>query len=382
MFRFIIKTLFFSLMYSMPLHADGQNPDLSDIEKRELSASRLNNYINHLDRSYAYYQRVRDHKFYGKNGIEVKVTKFFQQALSWVDRWSSVIHLIDLTDVDSIDQIFAMTQKAFEEQQAELQHLQLLAKEALTEAQQAMSALDSLSLPESAASMPSPEILSSTKKNVAQLQNAVRSLAKLVEQRLAELERIQTIGIQASENKLKQSLLQVGRFPLEQSLARFRELIQVQNLAGTLLAQLMQKENELDRAVLNMAKFQADDLFQSMKRDCQQAEHKLISLNSAFADHARKRIEQVCQAAESHWKGLNQLGLENYEMVYEYTSFLKLSVTKECRKTHPIINCEQTALMQAISLSDLQKMSDDRLKFVELAWADWEQKLLHPAEIP
>lgn len=361
------------ILYLNPIQAQDWNDE--KLEARELVAAKLASDSNRLDRSYGYYQQVRDHYFYGSQGIEAQSQQFFQAALSWINHWSNILAMIDLSSSDSLDRILAKSQEAIEQQAKKLDELHSKGKDIALRGSKALKLLEQAKILNQSTLPQHKELVGAALNKIAELQATIKDTSKLAEKKLAELDRIQQLSLDASIARLKAELLKSGRYPLEQSLARFQEMIAVQTVAAVIIARLEAYENELDKLVINMAYFQAQDAFQNVQENCELAKKRLASFNSAFANHALNRISQLCSSSNSHWQSITSLGLSKAELVYEYSSFLGTSLSRECKKARPLINCEKLAVLKAVPFSQIKQMSDERLRFYEMEWANLEKSL-------
>jgi len=344
---------------------------------REKTAARQNSDMNHLDRSYAYYLRVRDHYFYGPTGIDSLGNYFFKESLHWIDNWSKFLDLLDISQIDTIDQVLNLSASTFDKQRVGLQDLVRTASNISSKGDAALGLLaeaKTITIPEEEQYR---DIFVASLRQIADLENTIRSVASLAESKVEELRRINHLSHQVSMNRLKSELVKTSRFSLDQSIARFGDLLETERATGELITSLENGENELDNFVLNMAYFQAKDAFLKVDFNCQLAKEKVANLESRFARNALQRIDQLCTSAASHWQSMQGFGLSEAELVFEYVAFLQSSLAKECRKNSPRINCEKFALLESVRLNQVQKMSEDQLRFFEMQWADLE-KMLSP----
>ena len=115
-----VKLIGASLLVSSTLYSASD----SELNKREKIAAVKVSGANSLDRSYGYYQKVRDSYFYGDAGIQPRSEAFFESTSKWFDGWSSLLAVVDLEDIE-LGQIFSKIETRLESQSAELYELNL-----------------------------------------------------------------------------------------------------------------------------------------------------------------------------------------------------------------------------------------------------------------
>lgn len=342
-------------------------PD-SELEQREKVASSKVSDANSLDRSYGYYQKVRGEFYYSDNGVQTRSASFFQNSISWINNWSGILAVINLDNV-TLNQLVNKIEIKMEEQSKLLLQLD---NEAHSISQQGQRALEILKkgttikegqLPEYS------EYVSLALNQAKVLEDAIVSISGKAQSKIEDLKYINNVSHEAVLGKLKVELIRSGKYPVEESLARFNDLVTVEQVSSPFRDSIFEKVNKLNGYTLDFAYFQAKDTWEAAKAQCQLAQDALEPYTSSFATAAKNQINSLCDTADQHWDSLNNMGLSIADMAYEYAFLVGAELDANCKSNAPKAVCEKYAVIQSIGYDKLLEMSDDRLEFYEKEWS-------------
>lgn len=350
------------------------DPSEEELTRREKKAATTISMANSLDRSYGYYQNVRNNYFYGNSGLQAKSTSFFKSSKSWIDAWSSILAVIDLNS-STLSQVYTKVEAKMEEQGNQLYVLRNDAVNILKKSKKALSILKKGNTLKEDMLPQYSETVGLAISNIKTLKESIEGISSLAYSRLDEMENANSISYQAALSKLKLELIRTGKYPVEESLERFSKLLEVERVSAPLRSSIFNKVDELNRYVLDFAYFHAQSIWGEIKDECSQANDLLSGFSSSFAEATKKNITRLCKSAEQHWHSLRESGLSTGEMVYEYAFLVSPDLEDNCKTRSPAIDCEKFAVLRSISLEQLKAMPEDRLKFYEKQWSELISKL-------
>lgn len=349
--------------------------DDTDLSTREKNASVKIIDINKMNKAYGNYQQTVDKYFLNENGIEIKVKGWFEDTYRWINNWHLVMDLATVNNQTIYDSIFTESEKIMSSQETELINLEKRAydiENLITKAIEYIKKEDSLLDTKSFTLY--PDVRKALVENRQNFLNRLKSFQNILISKIPKLESIKQNTYNAAMLKLKQQLLVSGRFPLDQAISRYQDLVFTNANFSPLLQEIIEIESTIDQAVLGFAQFKASEFYQNGQRKCKEAKVALSSDNSSseFKDLVSKNIYKVCNAMDSHISSLNSLGMSKEDILFEYVETMAAKYSHECKKDSPKINCEKFAILKSIKRSDYSLMRDTDLNFIEKEWSNLE----------
>ncbi|NRA64008.1 MAG: hypothetical protein HRU19_05960 [Pseudobacteriovorax sp.] len=366
---------FFTLAY-LASAVTGWSQQLTEdeLERRERTAANKVSEANSLDRSYGYYQKVRDEHFYGPTGIQTLSEKFFEDSQRWINGWSSLLAAIDLGN-ETLDQVYTKVQIKMDGQAYLLLQLNLESLEISKKSETALRVLARGSTIRDGQLDEYADIVKIAIANSKALEEALKSVSRKAESKIADMERANDLAYQAVLGKMKAELIRVGQYPLEESLSRFRDLKMVEEASSSYRSEIYAKTFLLHGYTLDFAYYQAKQTWKDIRVVCHVAKDSLANLDSPYAEVVRLSIIAQCGSADNLWNSMNTMGLTPAEMVQEYAFLMAPALQQNCKSRTPKLDCERFAVLKAVSANALSAMAEDRLEFYERQWAELASRL-------
>ena len=101
--------------------------------------------------------------------------------------------------------------------------------------------------------------------------------------KIAEMEDIASLAARGIRGKLKKELLREGSLPLEQSLAKFDQMMQVEDKIAKLRSKVFAAADRLNGFALDFAYFQAEEEWAKLANTCDSIENRLSGLRGDYA---------------------------------------------------------------------------------------------------
>ncbi|WP_257452579.1 hypothetical protein [Archangium lipolyticum] len=341
--------------------------------EREAKAVRAYTAANAASQRHGHYRQARDLFLSGERSISARTEAWEQSAQEWVVGWFKVMALADLQKDIPYAEFEAELQGLLREQSDGLLQLTNEAKAVKASADMALDLLG----PANTEPVP-PElseyatVLQSLSQRENELRLALSQVGQIATSRLPRLETIANdsrLGVLA---RVRIALLERARYPLEQTLASVQALLTAEKVVDPILAKLTQAENDMNRYALNLQIFHVEESLTQARALCMSSQATLATLTSpaSYVAAAKARATQLCTAIEGHATGLLSYGIPKADLVYEFINVEKASLGAICKIANPPVACEKLALLAALKLTDLQAMSDAKLRFVEYGWTE------------
>ncbi|WP_375767343.1 hypothetical protein NR798_37545 [Archangium gephyra] len=344
-----------------------------DLEAREATAVQAYSAATTVSQRHGRYRQARATFLVGERSISARVGAWEQAAQQWVSGWQMLMALADLQQDIPYSEFEAELQRMLRNQSDGLIQLGNEAKATQAVTDKALALLGTSSPTEVPAGLEQyGTVLQSLTLRENELRAALSQVGQIPTQRMARLESIANTSRQAVLARVRVALLERARYPLEQTLASVQALLNAEQVVDPILAKLTQAENDMNRYTLNLQIFHVQDSLTKSRELCMSSQTTLGTLTSpaSYVAAAKSRATQLCTAIENHASGLISYGIPNADLVYEYINVEKASLGTLCKTANPTAACEKLAILAALKLTDLQAMTDTKLRFVEYGWSE------------
>jgi hypothetical protein len=342
-------------------------------QKREAAAAQKFASATALSQRFGHYTQAREDLLTGDGSLKARSVAWQEAATNWTRGWLQVLALADL----QLD----VPYEQFEAKLAELLKAQADALSDLTKRSADIEAQGTTILagvPEGPGADAYPNlanadgVLAALAQREGELRTAIATTAGIPKARIASFAEIDTQSRRAVLARLRAALLARGRYPLDTTLAAVSSLLDAEKVVDPLLASIGRAENEMNAYALNLQVFHAEDAIAPARATCADAKAKIAAVKGAprFVQGAAGRADQLCRAIETHYADLGAIGVPKADFVTEYLNVEKASFPAACRGATPPAACMKLAVIAALSSADLHAMTDARLRFIELQWAE------------
>jgi len=350
--------------------AAANGDDFAVREERALRA--YSSAINQSQR-HGRYRQARALFLTQSGNISARVEAWEKASQQWVLGWYKVMALSDLQKNISYAQFEAELQQLLRDQHDGLLRLSNDAKAVKAAADGALELLG----PANTAAVP-PElsqyasVVQALTQRENELRTAITQTSQIPTSRMARHETVAQTSRQVVLARVRVALLKNGRYPLEQTLASVQALLAAEQVVDPVLAALTLAENDMNRFALNLQVFHVEEALTQSRTLCASSKATLAPLTTpaAYVAQAKARATQLCSAIEAHASGLLSYGIPKADLVYEYITVEKASLTAICKTARAPVACEKLAVLASLTLPDLKALSDTKLRFVEFGWSE------------
>lgn len=344
------------------------------LDERERVATRKTIDTTILAQYHGTYKAVRDQQYHGDGGLVRALDAWMTDTHAWVGQWGTLLALVDQAGSIPFARIEAEAQALIERQDAALAALTSSAEAIRIKAASAAATLSKREVPADGSLAQYREVVSGLTRRYAELTSAFANLSQQAKSRTDELAEIRRVTEAVALAKLRAALLAAGGQGLEDSLTRFRELLDAERILGRAFVAL----DTLEKAALvnesRMRLFHLEANATDARRECARLRQTVAAsaLAPRYKQAALQRADRHCNAIERLYRDL--LAVDGAAvLVGDYADTVKARAQSVCRGSRPMTACEKFAVLAAIPFDRVRQMTPAQLAVYEREWAAVEE---------
>lgn len=348
-------------------------PD-AKFEERTRKAVALSNAVTAVERGFGEFTAARSSFTRGKDGVAERILDWQRRSLDWVEGWFEVFAWADLDDPVGFAAFEERLDDMVSKQHAELETLRAEADRLERELVETGRLFRKTQLPGNSKALQTYiGVFEAFQKIQEKAKADVGSLNGLLSDRIVRLKEVSRVSHKVILGHLESALLDKHQYPLEESIQRIDALLKDKDLVDPILSKLTNSEAKASELGLNLHVFELEQLAKAAKGECDKAKQALAKAGDdrSQIQQAKERVDVLCASIQEHHNFLQDLGMEDFELVYELVNVEKYDLEELCVNSEsPARECEKLAVLAAFEAEDLQKMSREELRFVEAEWTE------------
>lgn len=344
----------------------------ASFEERERAAVDKLNSANRMAKYHGVFRRAFD-AISGQEESLLHLMDLWQQAgHTYLAGWFELLVLMDLPAGITIAQLENQVRSGVRIQAERLAALKRFSRRIMVTGREAQRlSAPQKPLPDAPDLTPYRPLIDSLYENEARLRQIADSYDSVVLARLQELVFLGNQSHAALLAKLEISLSEQQSLPLRETLDRVSALVDAQAIVEPLLAELTEREHDLNTYALHLYAFHLEDEAQPARQACTAVRERLAGLMipPAYVASAQSRAEQLCDALEGHISTLDMLVIPRSDLLAETIFVERTEVASLCAQTQRArLACERLALLAGTPRSEFAALSQAELRFIEYAW--------------
>lgn len=342
------------------------------LEKRTQKAVALSNAVTSVETGFGEFTGARSNFIRSKDGVAERVLDWQRRSLDWIEGWFEVFAWADLDDPVGFAAFEERLDDMVSKQHAELENLGFEGARLEKELVETGALFRKRALPGNSKALQTYIGVFDAFQQIQQkCQADVGSLSGLLSDRIVALKEVSRVSHKVILGHLESAILEKHQYPLEESIQRIDALLKDRDLVDPIVNKLSSSEAKASELGLNLHVFELEQLAKTANVDCERARQELAKAGDERSQirRARERVGVLCASIQEQYRFLKNLDMEDFELVHELLNVEKEELEELCVNSEsPAQECEKLAVLAALEAEDLEKMSSEELRFVEVEW--------------
>lgn len=342
-------------------------------DNREDNATQDMVNVNKLVERHRTYRDTRDNLFVQKGkGYQDRLENILQSYYEWITRWFEVMEKFEDVQHDTWDSTYLEIKEMISEQEKRIVEIEIEADRIKSIGKNILEHLDRIPPVNPDDLGNNAAIAETVDEHLEMLKNNTKELSARLDYTVRNAKKAHEITCSTILTLFRRAYSNAGLANLNAAVDEFEAVMAYQSKALPVIHELTLIENNIDRAVLFLQAYTAEDLLDEGNAKYEEA-LRIIENSGLRAEDKKKaidRIQVLHSAMNQHVENLNGMGFTRSQILAEFANIQRNRAIKMCQNENPGIDCQKAKILSQIDGGAISEMSENEQKFYEEKWVE------------